>query len=327
MKIVFHGANAANFRNGFESLVGTGHEIVDVSEGLDRPGERDHFQSADVIVGVRLTKAEPRPIKTRLYQAPAAGTDGIDLACLPGACTLCNAFGHEAAIAEYVMAAMLSRHVPLARADERLRLGHWDYWAGRLGALRTELGGQTVGLLGYGHIGKAVAVRAKAFGMRVIVCNRTPPIPSAVVDESHGLEALETFMGRADAIVVSLPLTDATRGIVSARALGAMRPAGVIVNVGRGPVIDEQALYDTLAEGRIGGAVIDTWYRYPGPDVPSTTPSSLPFESLSNVVMTPHMSGWTEGTIRRRQETITDNIGRLASGKQLVNVVRPADGG
>jgi phosphoglycerate dehydrogenase-like enzyme len=130
-------------------------------------------------------------------------------------------------------------------------------------------------------------------------------------------------MSRVDAVVVSLPLTDATRGIVGAAALAAMRPHAVIVNVGRGPVIDEQALYDALAEGRIGGAIIDTWYTYPSAETPVTQPSRLPFHTLRNVVMTPHMSGWTDGTIRRRQQTIATNINALARGEGLVNVVSP----
>ena len=174
MKIAFHGTNAGNFRQGFEALLSDSHEIVDLSDALDKPGEAEHFQSADVIVGIRLTAAEPKPLALRLYQAPAAGTDAIELTCLPKGATLCNAFGHEDAIAEYVMTTLLLRHVPIPRADARLREGHWDYWAGSPGALRTELGGSSIGLLGFGHIGKAIAVRAKAFGMRVTVCNRSP---------------------------------------------------------------------------------------------------------------------------------------------------------
>jgi phosphoglycerate dehydrogenase-like enzyme len=325
MKIAFHGGNAANFRNGFERLLDDDrHEIVDLSDALDRPGEREHFQSAEVIVGVRLTAEHPKPLAVKLYQAPAAGTDAIDLARLPVGAVLCNAFGHEDAIAEYVMAALLQRNVPLARADARLRDGRWDYWAGRPDALRTELGSQSLGLLGFGHIGKAIALRAKAFGMRISVCNRSPVAPSPMVDEAFGLDQLGPFMGSADAIVVSLPLTEETRGIVDAAALAAMRPQGIIVNVGRGPVIDEQALHDALAGERIGGAVIDTWYRYPGADKPDTAPANLPFEKLPNLVMTPHMSGWTEGTVRRRQETIADNIRRLLSGVEPANVVHRA---
>jgi phosphoglycerate dehydrogenase-like enzyme len=327
MKIVFHGGNAANFRTGFEAILdqaglsGGRYDIVDVSEALDQPGERAHFETADVIIGVRLGDAEPVPRKLRLYQAPAAGTDAINPARLPQGAALCNCFGHESAIAEYVMTALLMRHVPLADADARLRRGEWTWWAGRPGALRSELGSQTIGLLGYGHIGKAIAARAKAFGMRVSVANRTPVPVSAGVDESHRLEDLARFMASADAIVVSVPLTDGTRGLVDAAALAAMRPDAVVINVGRGPVIDEAALFDALKSRRIGGAVIDTWYTYPSVGKPETSPGTLPFESLPNLVMTPHMSGWTDGTVRRRQETIADNIRRLEQSLPLANVV------
>lgn len=321
MKIVFHGGNAANFREGFEAILDEAHEIIDVSDALDRPGERAHFESAEVIVGIRLGATEPLPRALRLYHAPAAGTDAIDVARLPTGAVLCNCFGHEHAIAEYVMTALLQRHVPVADADARLRKGDWAYWAGRPGALRTELGSQTIGLLGFGHIGKAIAVRARAFGMKVVVANRSMVPTSDLVDESYRLDQLPAFMGAADAIVVSLPLLEATRGIVDARAFAAMRAGAVILNVGRGPVIEEQALFDALSEGRSGGAIIDTWYTYPSAEKPETAPGTLPFESLPNLVMTPHMSGWTEGTVRRRQQTIAENIRRLARGQALINTV------
>jgi phosphoglycerate dehydrogenase-like enzyme len=327
MKIAFHGGNAANFRVGFESILGDpqtpgqAYEIVDLSDPLNQPGERAHFETADVIIGIRLGAAEPQPRKLRLYQAPAAGTDAIETARLPPGARLANCFGHEHAIAEYVMTALLLRHVPVPDADARLRRGEWAYWAGRPGALRTELGSQSIGLLGFGHIGKAIAMRAKAFGMKTVVANRSPVPVSALVDESHGLDQLAAFMGAADIIVVSLPLLEATRGIVDAGALAAMRPGAVIINVGRGPVIAEQALFDALSGRRIAGAIIDTWYQYPAPDRPVTPPGSLPFETLPNLVMTPHMSGWTDGTVRRRQETMAENIRRLALGLPLANLV------
>ena len=319
MKIVFHGDNARTLRPGLEDLLERGHEIVLLGDALADDADKAHFATADVIVGVRLTPAMPKPERLRLYQAPAAGTDQIDRNCLPTGARLCNAFGHEDAIAEYVMTALLARHVPLADADRRLRRGDWTYWAGHPGNLRTELGGSSVGLLGYGHIGKAIAVRAKAFGMRVSVANRTPVPTGPLVDESFGLDRLPAFMASADAIVVSLPHLPETTGFVGTAALAAMRPDGVVVNVGRGPVIDQQALFAALQERRIGGAVIDTWYRYPSAADPNPLPGTLPFETLDTVVMTPHMSGWTEGTVRRRRQTIADNVNRLARGEPLLN--------
>jgi phosphoglycerate dehydrogenase-like enzyme len=179
-------------------------------------------------------------------------------------------------------------------------------------------------LLGFGHIGKAIAARAKAFEMKVHVANRSPVPASSLVDRSFGLEKLGEFWASADFFVVSVPSNADTVGIVNAESFAAMRPSAVVLNVGRGPTIDEQSLYEALKDRRIAGAVIDTWYTYPSPDHPSILPSKFPFHELRNVVMTPHMSGWTIGTINRRKQTIADNIGRRAACRPCVNVVRPA---
>lgn len=326
LNIVFHGQNAANFRRGFEQLIAPEHQIIDLSDALDQPGERTHYESADVVIGIQLNERMPRPLKARLFHAPAAGTDAVNTALLPAHCTLANCFGHENAIAEYVIAALLMRHVPLARADQDLRQQRWTYWAGQQAALRTELGSQTLGLLGFGHIAQTLAQRAKAFGMRVHVANRSP-VNHAMVDQSWPLDALQDFMGRADAVVVSLPLTDNTRSLVDRQALSAMRADAVLINVGRGPVVDEQALYEALKARQIGGAVIDTWYQYPTPTQARCAPSQHDFASLDNVLMTPHMSGWTAGTVRRRQQTLADNISRLSLGQPLINVLKSASDG
>lgn len=321
LKIVFHGQNAANFRHGFEQLIAAEHQILDLSDALDQSGERESYAGADVVIGIKLHQDMPMPLKARLFHAPAAGTDAVNLSLLPAQCALANCFGHENAIAEYVMAALLQRHVPLAIADHDLRQQRWTFWAGRPSALRTEMGSQTLGLLGFGHIAQTVAQRAKAFGMQVHVANRSP-IQHPLVDKSWTLDALTDFMSSADAVVVSLPLTDNTLGLVNSKALQAMRPDALLINVGRGPVIDEQALFEALKERRIGGAVIDTWYQYPSPSSPECAPSKYDFASLDNVQMTPHMSGWTAGTVRRRQETLAENISRLSQGQALINVLK-----
>jgi phosphoglycerate dehydrogenase-like enzyme len=126
-------------------------------------------------------------------------------------------------------------------------------------------------------------------------------------------------------VVVTLPLVDTTRGLVGRQALAAMRPDAVLVNVGRGAVIDEAALFDALQSGRLASAIIDTWYQYPDATRAACAPSArFDFASLPNVLMTPHMSGWTEGTVRRRQQTLAENITRLVRGEPLLNVLRAA---
>ena len=319
MKIVFHGANALTFREGLEPLLEGAHDIAEVPDDLSGDAAGAIYSAADIIVGVKYTSAIKLPTALKLYQVPGAGYDGIDLAALPAGVALCNCFGHENAIAEYVMAALLARHVPLSDADGRLRAGDWKYWAGGPTGLRTELGATSIGILGFGHIGKTLALRAKAFGMSVSIANRSAVPTSDLVDRAYALSELPAFMGSVDTIVNTLPLTDETRGLISEAELAAMRPDAVILNVGRGPVIDEVALYTALKARRIGGAIIDTWYVYPNAENEHPLPSQLRYHELDNVTMTPHMSGWTHGTIRRRRETIADNINRCASGKPLRN--------
>jgi phosphoglycerate dehydrogenase-like enzyme len=324
MRIVFHGENAGSFSHGFERLVGESAEVAVLPDILSSRSERQSYAEADVIIGVRFSSDLPRPEKLQLFHVPGAGYDAVDLGALPASAVVCNCFGHEQAIAEYVMAALLDRHVPLADADRHLRQSEWAYSSGAPERVHGELAQKTIGLLGFGHIGKAIAARAKAFEMEVHVANRSPVATSSLVDRSFTLDGLGEFWRSADFFVVSVPLTTETTGIVDAKSFAAMRSEAVVINVGRGPTIDERALYDALKEGRIAGAIIDTWYNYPSPGQPNVLPSALPFHTLPNVVMTPHMSGWTSGTICRRQKTMADNISRRADGRPCVNVVRPA---
>src|SRR5437588_5323047 len=302
MRIVFHGENAASFSHDFQRLVGEAAQISVLPDMLTDRAHSQTYVAADVIVGGSFSHDLPQPRQLQLFHVPGAGYDAVDLGAVPGSSVVCNCFGHEQAIAEYVMAALLERHVPLADADQKLRQGNWAYSSGSLARLHDELAEKTIGLLGYGHIGKAIAVRAKAFEMKVHVANRSAVATSAIVDRSFTLDKLHDFWGSADFFIVSVPLAPETTGIVDAAAFAAMRATAVVVNVGRGPTIDERSLYDALKDDRIAGAIIDLWYSYPTPELPNVLPSTLPFHTLPNVVMTPHMSGWTSGTIRRRQQ-------------------------
>lgn len=324
MRIAFHGANAAAFSEGFAASVGEGAEVLVLPDGLATATERGAYAGADVIIGNRFNASLPRPERLRLFHLPAAGYDAVDLDALPRGAVVCNCFGHEQAIAEYVMAAMLQRCVPIADADRRLRQGEWTYWAGAPERTHGEMGGSTVGLLGYGHIGKAIAARARAFGLRIHVANRSAVAESGLVDRYFPLPASAEFWSSADTVVVTVPLAPDTRGMVGREAFQAMRRDAVLINVARGPVVEEQALFDALRDQRIGGAVIDTWYQYPAAEDARGAPSALPFNTLPNVIMTPHMSGWTTGTIRRRQAAMAENIRRRMRGEPCENVVRDA---
>jgi len=134
---------------------------------------------------------------------------------------------------------------------------------------------------------------------------------------------LDPLLAAADVIVVSTPLTDQTRGLIGARQLARMRPSAVLVNVGRGPVVDEEALYTALRDGTIGGAAVDVWYAYPA-EGNTAAPSAFPFHALPNVFLTPHSSGLTRQTFEGRAADIAANIRRLDAGEPLRNVVAVA---
>src|SRR5882724_11765384 len=125
MRIVFHGENAASFSDGFADLLGLDADIAVLSEGLASEADRKAYVQADVIIGIRFDRSLPRPEALRLFHLPAAGHDGVDFSAVPASAVICNCFGHEQAIAEYVMTALLMRNIPLADADRRLRNRDW----------------------------------------------------------------------------------------------------------------------------------------------------------------------------------------------------------
>ncbi|MDP2699855.1 2-hydroxyacid dehydrogenase [Thalassospira sp.] len=319
MKIVFHGANASTFYPGFAGLLDGQHELVLLPDNLESDADRIAYGMADVIIGVKFDANCPEPQNLKLYQVPGAGYDGIELSRLPTNAFFCNCFGHEIAIAEYVMSALLSRHVPLADADARLRKGDWKYWAGGPSGLRTELGDTVIGILGYGHIGKAVARRAKAFGMQVHVTNRSRVEDPGLIDVFWSLERFRDMLPQVDVVVNTLPLAATTTGLVDDTAFASLKQDAVFVNVGRGGVVDEAALYDALSNHRIAHAFIDTWYRYPDKENPAPLPAAKPFHQLANITMTPHMSGWTHGTIKRRRKAMADNVNLISQGRDPLN--------
>lgn len=319
-RIVFHGQNAASFYEGFSDRLQHEAELICLPDTLDEAG-RAAFARADIILGHRLDAEQPRPETVRLFQAVGAGVDAIDTSRLPDGAMLCNCHGHDIPITEYVMAALLNDCVPLAEADQRLRQGDWHYQSGR--HLHGELHGRLLGILGFGHIGQSLAATARALGLRVRAANRSPVEAQAHgLEQAFGLDALESFYQGLDALVVALPETPATRGLVDAGALEALPEHVHVINVGRGGVIEEKALFDALSSRRIRRATIDTWYVYPSAEQDAPHPGHLPFQTLDNLVMTPHMSGWTQGTLERRKDAMADNVNRLLNGREPCNIVR-----
>jgi phosphoglycerate dehydrogenase-like enzyme len=221
-------------------------------------------------------------------------------------------------IAEYVLMMVLAVNRRLPQLLELAAERTWQPLEGR------ELRDTTLGIIGFGSLGRAIAELAAPFGPRVLAVRRSgtvhpgePPIPPGV--ELHGPEAFGDVVAAADFVILALPLTPETEDLVDDRVLASMRRTAWLVNVARGRHIVERALVRALREGTIGGAVLDAFREEP-------LPPESPFYGLPNVIVTPHTS-WSSGRVLTATvELFADNLRRYAAGEPLLNVVDPGAG-
>lgn len=222
---------------------------------------------------------------------------------------------HAEPVAATALAMMLYFTRGLDFATRAQHEGRWD--KAPFDAADTpvdELGAQTLGIVGFGGIGRALAHRASALGMRVLASKRTPAEPPAGVELHTGDEALEELLEASDALVLTLPETLDTRGMIGRRELEAMGDDAVLINVARGGIVDQDALIDALRDGQLRGAALDVFRREP-------LPPDSPLWELDNVLITPHVSSTTPHYWRRETDLILDNIDRYLAGRPLRNVV------
>jgi len=232
-----------------------------------------------------------------------------------------NLHHNAVATAEMAVALMLAAAKALVPNDQALRRHDWrPRYRSNEGMLLTR---KTALILGYGAVGGRVAKLCRGLGMYILATRRS------VVKSSNGVihpaGALPELLPRADVLIITLPLTEETRGLLGKQELALLPPSAILVNVGRAPVVDEIALYTALRDGGLRAAALDVWYAYPE-DVPSrsdTPPSSFPFEDLDNVVMSPHRAGagGSDKIERRRMTALAALLNAAASGDPLPNQV------
>jgi phosphoglycerate dehydrogenase-like enzyme len=320
VRVAFAGTFAASLEARVRSHLAVPCDIL----AADEASIVGKLGDVDVLITLAFTRemaaAAPR---LRLVQVPGAGLDRIDRAALPPGTWLANAYGHEVGIAEYVVGVMLAWTRELVRLDAALHRGTWlSQWAVGTPAPPTwpELAGRTLGIVGYGRIGRCLAQRARAFDMTVLATRRDVSTPDGLV-ELHGPDGLGHVLGRSDYVAITASLSAETRGLIGERELAAMKATAVLINVARAEIVNEDALYRALETQTIAGAALDVWYRYPTA-AGVTWPGTRPFHELPNVLMTPHVSGWTDGMLEARARLIADNIARVARGEPPVNLVR-----
>ncbi len=328
MRLVLYGSFPASEAGRIARHLTPDWQVVPVFNEAPAQEKRESLADAEVMVTSVYRSRDPPAPKLRLLQCSSTGTERIDLEHLPRGCIVCNVHGHEIAIAEYAICAVLDWAIGYRSLAASFRDGTWTLAEWVEGPNHGEAFGKTLALLGFGRIGREIAIRAKALGMSVTALStwRSAPPDRTLLDRAYRGGEWRAFLEAADFLVVCCPLTAETRGLVDAAWLAAMKPSAVVINVARGPIIDEAAFHAALTERGIRGATIDVWYKYPPASGERVRASQLPFHELPNVVMTRHASGHTEETWERRFRAIAQNLEAFAQGRPLANVISEIGG-
>ena len=218
-------------------------------------------------------------------------------------------------LGEFAIAGMLHFAKHLARMKAQQAVHRWEVFD------IEELHGHTLGIVGYGAIGRFAAERARAFGMRVLALRRHPEkcADDPLVDRAYGPGELKALLAESDYILAAAPLTPETRGLIGEAEFAVMKPGAVLINLGRGPVVVEEQLILALREHRIRGAVLDVFDQEP-------LPAGHPLWSLDNVLLSPHTADHTDTWLQDAVELFLENYRRFAAGEALLNVTDKRQG-
>jgi len=286
---------------------------------VEDEAELEHaIADADAFVGWNIPASVFRAAK-RLRWVHSANA-GVEANLFPelvaSDVVLTNGAGlHSVSIPEHVLAMMLALARNLHESQRLQQRAEWNrFGVIAFGGGIRELSGGNLAILGAGAIGRALASLGSALGMHVRVMRRRPDQPVPGAEAVVGAADKHALLAWADFVVLATPLTDETRGLIDREALRAMKSSAYLINVARGEVIDDAALVDALRAGAIAGAGLDAFREEP-------LPASSPFWELTNVILTPHVSGYTRHYFEHTLELFRDNLRRFVAGRPLRNVV------
>lgn len=288
-----------------------------ITVGLDREYMMEAAPRADVILNGMFTGGLLNvvfPLATRLkwLHTLSAGVDNVltpDVKASP--VPLTNGRGmYKRSLAEWAIGAALFFAKSFRRLVHLQEAGVWEQFDVE------ELHGRTLGIVGYGEIGRATAELARPFGMRVVAYRRRPELTAAdpLVDAVYGPGQLHDMLKVSDYLLCAAPNTPETHGMIGEPEFAAMKPTAVIINVGRGPVIVESAMVRALEEKRIRGAALDVFEKEP-------LPSAHPLYALTNVLMSPHSADHVEGWLDMAMQMFIRNFQHFDRGEPLENIV------
>jgi phosphoglycerate dehydrogenase-like enzyme len=259
-----------------------------------------------------LAKVLPRASRLRWLHCLWTGVDGLLIPEVIGhPAQFTNGRGvFRTPLSDWVIAAMLFFAFDLRRVIRQQDHHVWEPFVAH------TLAGRTLGIVGYGAIGSAAAARARPFGMTIAALRRRQKLFTAdsLVDRQYGPGELQELMSVSDYVLVATPLTRETRGLIGETEIAAMRQTSILLNIGRGPVIDESALIRALEAKKISGAALDVFTTEP-------LPPDHPFWKMSNVLLSPHTADRVEGFLGPAMECFIENFNRFSEGVPLLNVV------
>ena len=319
-----------------KELIEPEHTVFSIREPGDSSLYMDAISNADVIVGGPITQEISQEAhRLKLFHVFRGGTDGLGIEHLPVRVAIANTFHHETGVAEFAILACLTLPRRIGDYDARLRKGDWTgsvMWGAPPEYM--SLAESTVVLVGAGHIGNAIVERLVPFGSKIIVVSRNPvdrESKSAGARSIDGNDPQVEFVSydrfhevlrRADIVILSVRLAPNTENLISAAELEAMKPTSYLINVSRGGIVDQYALYDALHSKTIAGAASDVWYNYPTTIDEPCLPSDAPLFELDAMLLSPNRSSWTNQMLKDRVRDVAENVVRLAEDRELINLVR-----
>jgi len=298
-----------------------------IPETDERENIKKYLKEVEVVIGGTFSKEDfEQAKKLKLIQIPFAGVDKLDFSLYKNYpdIFICNIHANKNAVAEHAFALILALAKNIVVNDRDLRLGRWHGFSTKEPTV--QLQGKSLGIVGLGSIGWEIAKIGHVLGMKVFALKRK--IEEKDLKKKNILEFLgekkdlEKVIKESDFIVVAVPLTKETKGLIGKKELKLMK-GKYLINISRGTVINEEALFKSLKEHRLAGAAIDTWYLYPSPKQKEVLPSKYDFSKLDNVVMSPHTAGYTDRALEENIKSVFDNIVKIYYGEEPENQINP----
>ena len=287
-------------------------------------------RDVDIIASNRVpTELLESTTRLKMIQTFAAGVENIDFSAIQKKDDLivCNSHINAAEVAEHAITLLFAVAKNVIPNDRELRKGDWKFAFGGPSP-NIEIRNKTCLILGLGNIGSEIAKRLKGFNVTIHAATRSGNSRYAdLAEKLVKIDDVKPLVEEADFVILSLPHTPDSEGLVNEDFISWMKPNSILVNISRGPIVEEKALFAALQENKIRGAGLDVWWRYPkkwrGKGNP---PSDMPFQELDNLVASPHRAGYSENTEREYFQFAGENILRFIRGETPLNIIDPSRG-